>query len=540
LRQVWEYSVTAGDITNGYVVLANDAVPTAGAGQAASYGPALYTNDSQDGILLSKARPPSCATSAYYRNVAWFGNVSDKLKIQTVSILGLSGWSAGVGTETSFTIGSVTVKASTFEDLPNRKFHLDTTSGSTSQKLFNTARSIARAMSWNNPNNACFFVSSANDLTPTLEFTTVVLGDHTNVGLTAANLPAGTVTPDISVGGTILATQSKSHYVYYSRPNEPEAVPDQSFVAVGTPGESVYALCTLRDSLFVFKSDGLYRITGSTANDIRVELFDQTVRMSSGQVQSVASAGNQVFAVTNQGVVAVTESGCSIISGAISDIIQPWTQTSLSFSVGIGGPYSITAWASDLERKYFLLLSDPANSSTSGYASQRLLEYNFVNQAWTEQTPPSRCSGGCVYIDDPFGNAKEKIAINSVTSFTQYTLASTGFTAAPTWSYCVEDLDDPSVLSRFSDVSLVLTGSTFSGAMTATFTSDSNATPVTVTQTPTTTNLGVTFVRFQVPREHAMAGQLNITFAGPSSGTSFKCSCVVVTYEPQSDRVARQ
>lgn len=545
LRQCYEYIVQSADVTAGYVAIANDLSST-----SPPSGPALYTNASQDGILASKMRPPACSSACFYKGTAFYGAVTDKLRTLVVSILGTTGWSTGGGTETSLSIGGVTIKASTFEDLPNAKFHLDTTSATVSQQLFNTARSIARTISWSNSANYAVFASSSNDFTPSIIFKTFITCDSasSDVNLAFTNTPAGTISPSFGSGtsGSLgLITDAKPERIYFSDLNEPESVPDLNYLSVGVPGVPVLAVVPLRDSVFVFKYDGLYRITGSSSADFRVELFDATINTPSGMQRAPAKCGNFIFSFCTNGVVQISESGSEVISAVIDDIVGPW-----KFMLGDASVLPVSATGSDFDRGYYLLLNGSFYVGPVQYpGTSRFLKFNTQTRTWCEIDYPSTGNGFCsgifkifspVYIPLQTGRQSGYIAANTTFSLFSQESSSYQFTSAPSFSYCVEDMEDPTNLVRFNDVTLNLNGSVFPGDMTATFTSDAGAPAVTVTQTPITTAIGIDLVRFQVPREHSYCGQLNVLISGPSSGTLFQCNACVISYDMVSDRVARQ
>ena len=69
--------------------------------------------------------------------------------------------------------------------------------------------------------------------------------------------------------------ESKINRVYYSKFNQPEAVPIINYFDLGASDKKIIRILPLRDSLFVFKEDGLFRISGETA-PFQSELFDNS------------------------------------------------------------------------------------------------------------------------------------------------------------------------------------------------------------------------------------------------------------------------
>ena len=112
--------------------------------------------------------------------------------------------------------------------------------------------------------------------------------------------------------------EEKINRVYYSKFLQPDAVPISNFFDVGASDKEILRIVPLRDSLFVFKEDGLYRISGESA-PFQLELFDNSFITIAPD--SVAVANNIIYAWTTQGIQSLSEGGSAIISRQIDDII---------------------------------------------------------------------------------------------------------------------------------------------------------------------------------------------------------------------------
>lgn len=107
--------------------------------------------------------------------------------------------------------------------------------------------------------------------------------------------------------------------LYYSKIQQPEAVPLVNWIDVGIKGRKILRVIPLRDKLFVLKEDGVYLVSGEAP--FAVDLLDNTVRLISPD--SACTVSNQIFGLTNQGVVSISESGVTVVSRAIeSSILQ--------------------------------------------------------------------------------------------------------------------------------------------------------------------------------------------------------------------------
>jgi len=112
--------------------------------------------------------------------------------------------------------------------------------------------------------------------------------------------------------------ETKPNRIYYSKAYQPEAVPVANFFDVGAEDKAILRIIPLRDSFFVFKEDGLFRISGDSA-PFQLNLFDSSFIVTAPD--SVTVSNNVVFAWTTQGIQSLTEGGASVVSRAIDNLI---------------------------------------------------------------------------------------------------------------------------------------------------------------------------------------------------------------------------
>lgn len=123
-------------------------------------------------------------------------------------------------------------------------------------------------------------------------------------------------------------TEDAKNVVYWSEPGEPDAVPLRNSFRVGGDDKAIIAMVPLRDSLMVWKEDGLFKITGS-GGVFSWEMVDSTLRLLGPELTRVLQ--NQAFALTDQGAVAVPEQGTArILSADIRDQFPNTTSANLS------------------------------------------------------------------------------------------------------------------------------------------------------------------------------------------------------------------
>ncbi len=167
--------------------------------------------------------------------------------------------------------------------------------------------------------------------------------------------------------------------VYYSKQNIPEAVPLLNYFNVGSGDKEILRIVPLRDSLFVLKDDGIYRITGETSSSLTLSLFDTSVEVKGAD--TVAIGNNQIYAFSNQGVCVISDTGVQIITRPVEDQL-------LVLAPNANIPTTAFAVFYQTDRKYILWLPNDKNDTVS----QKAWVYNNVTQAWTTWIQSKTCA----------------------------------------------------------------------------------------------------------------------------------------------------
>lgn len=100
----------------------------------------------------------------------------------------------------------------------------------------------------------------------------------------------------------------RANRLYFSKSNQPDAVPLLNYLDVGAEDKAILRIFPLRDSLFVFKEDGLYRVSGEIEPFV-LALFDSSCVLIAPD--SVDVSNNEVYCWTLKGIVKVNETGVS-------------------------------------------------------------------------------------------------------------------------------------------------------------------------------------------------------------------------------------
>lgn len=164
--------------------------------------------------------------------------------------------------------------------------------------------------------------------------------------------------------------------VFYSKVGEPEAVPLFNYVDVGGRNKAILRIVPSREKLFVFKEDAIYTISGDAPN-LRVDLLDNTTWLMAPD--SAVAANNQIYALTNQGFVSVSDGGVAIISRPIEDQIN----TSFTDPVSRVPLAKATVWGAAYESERSVLWGLTDTNSTSTSVSSQIYVYNFLTNSWT-------------------------------------------------------------------------------------------------------------------------------------------------------------
>ena len=111
--------------------------------------------------------------------------------------------------------------------------------------------------------------------------------------------PALPWSPDAALEGS---QDARPNRIMWSELDQPEAVPPGNELIVGS-GE-IYRIMATLDALYVFCSDGLYRLSGF-APDWRVDPIDPTLILAARN--ALDTARQVIWASTNRGIVAITD-----------------------------------------------------------------------------------------------------------------------------------------------------------------------------------------------------------------------------------------
>lgn len=247
------------------------------------------------------------------------------------------------------------------------------------QQVDDTARSIVKIINLNEQEVvSAFYLSGPEDL-PGIFVLEAKNLDNTVFTVKANSVSVGNLF-NPSLGSSVNSTADVSpNRVYYSKFNIPEAVPETQYFNVGKRDEEILRIIALRDSLFVLKTDGVFRISGQAIGDFSVSLFDSSTELIA--TDSACVLNNQIYGLTSQGVMTLSETGVGVISRPIENLLKKVQDYANFPTATFSVPY-------ETDRAFILwTVTDPADTRAT-----QCLRFNTFTQTWTNWDVAA-CSG---------------------------------------------------------------------------------------------------------------------------------------------------
>ena len=319
-------------------------------------GVPLYTNqNSGEGILKSNEPPPAAKDIALFKGHMFFANTRTRhaLSIQLKTNTGLSGKKITIGSnQYTFTVGA---------------------------SIEETAKNLVNSINLNSSEIlTAYYLSTTGDQPGKIYLQRKDLVD--TIFSVISDAPINSFSPDLTVSNSSI-TEKVGNRIYWSKYQEHEAVPLLNYSDVGSKDQEIKRIVALRESIFIFKEDGVFRLAGDPgANPFwDISVFDNTSIIKAPD--SVTTLGNQCYFFSNQGVMRLNESSIEPISTPIKNKIIPFITTNpnigtLSFSIN---------YESDNSLLFFTCLNKTDTKATVCY------RYNTKTQAWTEWKMTKTC-----------------------------------------------------------------------------------------------------------------------------------------------------
>jgi len=386
-----EMALVYEDLVSNYIplvggqIVIEDIVP-----DVLKIGAALYTNQGQDGILQSNYRPPWCTDICTFKQYTFYANTRTihNASVTLISAGASNGEDALIPGDTiTFTpvaAGTTFVLTATAgaNDFTLGLFQVSDT-GNPGLDIQVTASNLAYVANGYVGNDFldAYYTSTPGELPGKLRFD--------RYSLTAAPF-AITVNDASSWEQTMPVTSindSRPNRIYYSKFNQPEAVPIVNYIEVGSANAVIRRIVPLRDGIMVMKDDGVFRISNA-APPFTITPIDYNVRILADN--TAAELDNKVYFLSDQGVVALSDSDAQIMSFVLDKTIIENTSPVLFPNL------TSVAWgiAYQSARKYilFMPLVDDDQQATQEYV------YNHLTEVWTRWTLAGSC--GIIFKKD--------------------------------------------------------------------------------------------------------------------------------------------
>lgn len=357
MQLAFQYSPNSTDISNGYITI-TDQTPDS------LLGASFYGSPNQEGATQYNFPPPLATDFTSFQGMTFYANTTS---LQNIYITMITTPTDG----DTITINGVVFTAKTAGNTFSSGFFGIVTSGTPGTNIDGTSKNLVECINQYASNTTinAYYPVGYNDL-PGLIFLQARNYSQAAFVLTSSN---GTVyQPAIPSSGTTYKSSNDSlpNAISVSKTNQPEAVPLTNQIFIGGGDKPIYRVIALRDSVVVMKQDGVFRITGTTPAQLTVTPFDTTIILIAPD--SAYTLNNNIFAITSQMVVAISESGVNIESRNIEG-------TLLQISTLTYFPTATFGLSYESEREYLLCLP----SSDTDQTATQIYVYNWLTQAWT-------------------------------------------------------------------------------------------------------------------------------------------------------------
>lgn len=369
LQQVYENNPTAGQISARSITVTD--IVTEDLKQAA-----LYTNSTQEGIQNSNWAPPFCKDLCTFKNYTFYANTRTihRLFFNLISVGPTEGIQSG-DTITIHNGGSpIVLTAGVAENPATGTFKLETTltPGENVDLTAKSLVSVLNQMSTNNLINA-YYTSGYDDLPGQILFEK---RDLSTSSFYLTSTRSSCWSPRLPASGTDVQSENDvmPNRIFYSKLQQPEAVPLLNYLDVGVSNAEIERILPLRDGIIILKKDGIFRLTGDTDSTFRVSLIDSTVKILAPETAQVLS--NRVYFLSDQGVIAASDGGAQVISRPIENLLTQYSSKFVFpnlYKTAFGISY-------ESDHKYILFIP----STKEDTFCNKAFVFNIFTSNWTQ------------------------------------------------------------------------------------------------------------------------------------------------------------
>ena len=244
------------------------------------------------------------------------------------------------------------------------------------QQVAETAQSLIKVINRQSSELVyTYYLSGPNDVPGQMLFQARNLNQ--NAFYLTVNAAASTgveFNPPLTTTATTDSTSTNESFpnrIYYSKYQQPEAVPILNYIDVGPKDKAIVRIKALRDDLFILKEEGVYRLSG-LVSPFTVYPFDFSTNIVA--TDSAVVLNNLIYMFSNQGIATISSTGVAIISRPIEDqLIKLISAQYTDFPTATFG----VSYESD--RAYYLYT---VTNPDDVYATQ-CFRFNTFTNSWT-------------------------------------------------------------------------------------------------------------------------------------------------------------
>lgn len=372
LALVYQKMIEAADIAAGYVGF-TDVVTDA------LRGANLYTNllSGEDGFagrgfINSNEPPPACSDLVTWSDCLWLAEPQD-YSSQEAQLISVGG--TGLVATDTITVDGTAYTAINPPGPPAANQFIVVSTGTASFNQRETALNICDAVNRSASNTSvyAYYVAGQAGLPGRIIFR----GRQANSNISAATSRAGAFR---------IGTQDSNNPVFsgvtFSKPLQPYAHPVVNRFEIGRGDAKVLRIVPLRDSLYVFKQDGLFVITGSDYSTFQVTEFDPTFQLIGRECVTVLD--DAVYAWGTQGIARITDGGVEYIDAPIKD--QVISAMKLVAAANLSFNSFVVANARDGVVSFFYPTQDPDGAANGIVACSNALVWHARTRLWSKWT----------------------------------------------------------------------------------------------------------------------------------------------------------
>lgn len=370
-----EHQITSTDISNGYYGFQDGYSDT-----LVSTGARLHTNvnDYQPpepiltkGVVNEDAHPPLTEDVASWRGRMWYGGLLREWPSRVIVML------VNPANNDAITINgqAITFKTGALGALTDSK--VETGYASATNNLEATACNLVDAI---NINRATTGVVASYISGPGAFPGQILLEAITYAG--ATTVTSVSVAANWRIGNATV--QQAYNLLAFSKEGRPDAVPPANRLTISVDSSlEVWRTVPLRDFLYIFTSQGVFRVSGDDATNFSVELHDSTAKIVGPQM--IAVVDDRIYAWCTQGICAIDASGVEWISMPIEPTLKTITNT-----LSTTNPFSIAVqgFASPWQAAHRVCFWYPAAAYNTGSPLANLncvsaVVYNTQTRKWS-------------------------------------------------------------------------------------------------------------------------------------------------------------